>query len=331
MTKSRWRAWYEWCRLHRVDPLHCTSPELCEYLVSVFDSGKAVSTVRGHLSAIATTIRLSTKRDIVAGNVRLTAMLQGFVKQRPVCHVTVPKWDLTLILMALRNPPYEPLHKATRKSVTLKAAFLTQLALAARPCELAKFSRLVGVTRRGCTLTPLPGATLKSTNPETVRMMRDVFVPSLYDISGGIEEEMLLCPVRVLRRYEEMVATLRVKGQPFFLPYSGSRGKVSANTISTWIRTVIRDAYGALGPADLKLAGRTAHEVRALAASWAEFNNVPLIDILSNCNWKSPTLFSSCYYRDLASISEAMAAVGTIVTAGRVITPAGDTGALSRP
>ena len=217
--------------------------------------------------------------------------------------------------------------------MTLKAAFLTQLALAARPCELAKFSRLVGVTRHGCILTPLPGATLKSTNPEEVRMMRDVHIPSLYEISGGIEDEMLLCPVRTLRRYEEIVATARVKGQPFFLPYGDlARGKVTATTISTWIKTVIREAYGSLGNADLKLAGRSAHEVRALAASWAEFNNVPLSEILNQCNWKSATLFSSCYYRDMSSITEAMSAVGTVVSAGRVIVaPAVDTGDLSRP
>ena len=214
--------------------------------------------------------------------------------------------------------------------MTLKAAFLTQLALAARPCELAKFSRLVGVTRRGCTLTPLPGATLKSTNPGVVRTMRDVHIPSLHEICDGAEEEMLLCPVRSLRRYEEVVATVRKKGHPFFLPYSEqARGKVTATTISTWIKSVIRDAHGALGAADIKLAGRTAHEVRALAASWADFNNVPLHEILSTCNWSSATVFSSCYYRDMSSVSEAMAAVGNVVTAGRIVLPpAGDTGGL---
>ena len=62
VTKSRWRAWYEWCKQYHVDPLHCTTPELCDFLASLFDSGKAVATIRGYLSAIATTIRLSTRR-----------------------------------------------------------------------------------------------------------------------------------------------------------------------------------------------------------------------------------------------------------------------------
>ena len=119
MTRSRWRAWYGWCRHHHMDPIRCTTPKLCEYLESFFDSGKAVTTIRRYLSAVATTICLSTKHDIVAGNVRLTVLLQGFNKQRPHCPVIIPKGDLTLVLMALRRIPYEPIHKASRKSLTL--------------------------------------------------------------------------------------------------------------------------------------------------------------------------------------------------------------------
>ena len=290
-----------------------------------------MGTIKGYVSAISTTVRLSTKRDIVVNNDRLTRLLQGFLKQRPTIRSPVPKWDLTLVLLALTRPPYEPLFKCNLRDLTLKTAFLTQLAMAARPGELTKLNRLIRVGPHACTLTPVEGATVKSTIPGTVNLMREVTIPSLLEVTGGDEDEMLLCPVRALRRYEEVVATKRTKKKPFFLPFTNT-GSVSANTISTWIKLVIRNAYDTLGDSspDLKLAGRTAHEVRALAASWAEFNNVALTDIINTCNWKRPSVFTSFYLRDVSSWSEAMKKVGPLVSAGQVVAVADDKSAPSR-
>ena len=279
-----------------------------------------MGTIKGYVSSISTTVRLSTKRNIVDNNNRLTRLLQGFLKQRPRLRSLVPKWDLTLVLLALTRPPYEPLFKCSLRDLTLKTAFLTQLAMAARPGELTKLYRLVRVGPHACTLTPVEGATVKSTIPGTVNLMKEVTIPSLLEVTGGDEDEMLLCPVRALRRYEEVVATKRTKKKSFFLPFTNT-GIVTANTISTWIKLVIRKAYEALGDSapDLILAGRTAHEVRALAASWAEFNNIALTDIINTCNWRRPTIFTSFYMRDVSSWSEAMKKLGPVVSAGRVV------------
>ena len=154
--------------------------------------------------------------------------------------------------------------------------------------------------------------------------MKEVTISSLYDVIDGDEEELLLCPVRMLRRYNEVTSTLRGDGSALFLPITpAASGKsVTANTVSTWIKTVIKEAHDTLGEADLKLAGRTAHEVRALAASWAEFNNIALTDIMSNCMWKTPTVFTSFYFRDVSSYTEAMQVIGPVIAAGSVVRPA---------
>ena len=64
VVQSRWAAWFTWCRDAGVDPLRCTSPELCQYLSTLFEGGKAVGTIKGYLSSISTTIKLSMKRDV---------------------------------------------------------------------------------------------------------------------------------------------------------------------------------------------------------------------------------------------------------------------------
>ena len=42
-----------------------------------------------------------------------------------------------------------------------------------------------------------------------------------------------------------------------------------------------------------------AHDVRAVASSWALFEGVPLDDILSSAVWRSPNSFIACYLTDV--------------------------------
>ena len=55
-----------------------------------------------------------------------------------------------------------------------------------------------------------------------------------------------------------------------------------------------------------------AHEVRAMAASWAFFNNVSVEDIMAACSWKSHNTFTSYYLRDLALIQGELLRLGPL-------------------
>ena len=56
-----------------------------------------------------------------------------------------------------------------------------------------------------------------------------------------------------------------------------------------------------------------AHEVRALAASWAYSSQLTLPDTLSTAFWKSSRVFQNAYLRDMASITQGMATLGLVV------------------
>ena len=79
----------------------------------------------------------------------------------------------------------------------------------------------------------MPGATLKSTRPGEVRSMREVTITSLHEFTGGNTDDMLLCPVRRLRRYDEVTATTREDGSALF----------SADQLCR-IRAITYDQYG---------------------------------------------------------------------------------------
>ena len=95
-------------------------------------------------------------------------------------------------------------------------------------------------------------------------MLSDFFpLRSLEDFAGGLEEELLLCPVRALNNY--LRVTSRILNSPITLIVSPSRPSkaISKNDISYFLRMVIMDA-GALegevaGPPRAHIFKRCSH------------------------------------------------------------------------
>ena len=76
--------------------------------------------------------------------------------------------------------------------------------------------------------------------------------------------------------------------------------------VSQWLVEVVQEAYTR---ADLEYDDDIrAHELRAIASSWAYVNQVRLEDILAAASW-----------RDMSSIADGMATLGPIVAAQHVV------------
>ena len=87
--------------------------------------------------------------------------------------------------------------------------------------------------------------------------------------------------------------------------------------VSRWLVEVVQDAYTR---ADLEYDDDIrAHELRAIASSWAYVNQVRLEDILAAASWRSSGVFQGSYLRDMSSIVDGMATLGPIVAAQHVV------------
>ena len=62
-----------------------------------------------------------------------------------------------------------------------------------------------------------------------------------------------------------------------------------------------------------------AHELRAISASWAYMNYIPLEEIHKSAVWSSTSLFASHYLRDLREQTENLRAMGPIIAAQKVV------------
>ena len=114
----------------------------------------------------------------------------------------------------------------------------------------------------------------------------------------GVGSELLLCPVRAVTIYLEKTDSLNHSDR-LLVRWASKRSDLFPQTISTWIRRVIREAYDHAG-VPIPPMRRACHEVRAIAASFAYMHNVSLTDLLETVGWTTASTFGTFYLRDVS-------------------------------
>ena len=104
------------------------------------------------------------------------------------------------MLQYLISPVFEPLSQAPFHALTLKTLFLLALATAKRVGELQALSSIVTFVGGDACLSYIPQFVAKSESL-TRSIPRSFLVKSLADFAAGLDDDLLLCPVRALRFY----------------------------------------------------------------------------------------------------------------------------------
>jgi hypothetical protein len=115
----------------------------------------------------------------------------------------------------------------------------------------------------------------------------------------------------------EFLANTRATGCVLVACPWASRDKSDLSNIARWIFSTIQLAYSlATTSSDLRRqASVTAHELRALSASWAAHKGVALGDVFQSSMWGSHSTFSQFYLRDCSVLVDGMRSVGPVVAA----------------
>jgi hypothetical protein len=96
---------------------------------------------------------------------------------------------------------------------------------------------------------------------------------------------------------------------------------ISAKTISSWICRTILLAYESSVEKFLIRHSVKAHEVRALASSWALFYSASISEVLSAGFWSCQDSFTSFYLRSMSAQTDSLFSLGPIVAAQHVSVP----------
>ena len=325
---AKWQTFATWCTELRIDPTCASTQQVADFLDHLFTGPKqlAASTIAGYRASVSKVLLKTTGIDIGQDST-IGDLMNHFKRVRPKATNSIPQWDLTLVLRTLKKAPFEPLSSADLKYVTWKTAFLLLLAMGGRRGEVhaleASTIKVLG-NWDSVILNPNPAFLPKNADlSSNKRNLRDIHLESLADLTGkDYDLDYDLCPVRALRTYLGRTEKSRDGIKPLFLTYkSGPSRAASANTLSGWVKQLLKRAYeNAAGDTNLlRLQRASVHEVRAIAASLALYKNVPMEDILNNCRWSSTTTFSSHYLRDMTDTTQKLHGLLPLSVAGTTI------------
>ena len=325
LYQSKWSQFCDWCRQKQTNPLQASVPLVADFFIFLRESKKlSCPAIKGYRSALA---QVLIQRGVdISSSPEISLLFKNFDQEIPDKTIPTPKWDLNIVLQSLLRAPYEPISNCSLKNLTLKTVFLLSLASAKRVSELHGLSYLVkwSTDKSSATLTLTHDFIAKTQTPGDPSTAYDpVVIPALASSVGQDDLETLLCPLRALDWYLRKTSPSRPHCSKLFVSTSSTRNHrpISKNTISHWIRSVIKTAYSSVPQEDLQLWKVSAHEVRALATSLLFKHNHSIKQVMAAASWRSNSTFASFYLRDLNHQYLDVSSVGPIVAAQAVIPP----------
>ena len=241
-------------------------------------------------------------------------LVRSFRIEAPVRPLRPPAWDLSAVLQFLNSSVFEPLHRVSLRKLMKKVLFLVSFATAKRVGELQAVCRAVSFVRSDACLSFVPEFVAKTesiSNP----LPRSFLVASLSDFAAGLDNELLLCPVRALRIYLDRTSSFSPLPRRLFLSPRRPSQALSKNAISFFLREVIHGA----GTARLEVGSVSVHSVRGVSTSAVFHKNWSVASVLESATWRSNSVFASFYLRDLQHEFNGLRSLGPFVAAGEPI------------
>ncbi len=313
----------DWCAQRDANPLEAAAPLIADFLLYLHSIKRLkYRTIEGYRTAISQTLKATTGTTI-SECPHIANLLANFARDTEAQAKPIPNWDLALVLDHLSKAPFEPIHRASLKNLTLKTVFLLTLASAKRSSEIHALREQVLHTQDWSSITLIPktdfiAKTQLATRPDANQPIR---IPALTRLVGsGDVVERSLCPVRAVRSYIDRTKELRGHRDRLFIAYkSGYDKDICKNTISGWLRKIILSAHKDVPQETMSLLKIRPHDIRGLATSWAFQKNVALQHIMDAACWRSHNTFMSYYLKDMALEVDGLHHLGPVVAAQQVL------------
>ena len=103
----------------------CPVEDILCFLQSLFNEGRAYSTIKGYVAAISA-CHVGFKTGTVGEQALVRLFMRGVYRKRPTIKNVAPKWDLSMVLDALTKAPFEPLDSIDIKYLSYKTAILVR-------------------------------------------------------------------------------------------------------------------------------------------------------------------------------------------------------------
>ncbi len=132
----KWSVFSTWC-LDRGE--NSDLSVVLSFQQELLDKGRSPSTLKVYVAAIVAS-HAPIAGQSLGRNTSVVRFLRGAKRLNPPRPLTVPTWDLPMVLRALRGPPFVPLQSTTLLSLSLKTALLLALVSVKRVGDLQALS-----------------------------------------------------------------------------------------------------------------------------------------------------------------------------------------------
>ncbi|KAI2644158.1 3-hydroxy-3-methylglutaryl coenzyme A reductase 1 [Labeo rohita] len=121
-----WRVFVNWCFSQGKDPWRCGIKSVLSFLQGGLDRHLSTSTPKVQVAAI------SANHDVMEGKSvgkhdLVIRIFRGSRRLNPPRLRLIPSWDLSVVLQALQQDPFEPLQSVNLSALSMKTALLTML------------------------------------------------------------------------------------------------------------------------------------------------------------------------------------------------------------
>ena len=306
----KWQVYRQWCHSHGHSSSNPSLAKTADFLCWLHSSKHlGVSSIKGYRSMLSAVFRFQLPS--LSSHPVLRDLLRSFALESAPRQLRPPAWDLTLVLRFLNTSSFEPLAEVPLRALTQKVLFLVAFATAKRVGELQAISSVVTFVHGDACLSYVPEFVAKSESLSRT-IPRSFLVRSLSDFAAGLDDDLLLCPVRALRIYLDRLSTLSPLRRRLFVSPSRPSRPLSKNAISFFLRDVISNA-GASRP---EVGHLRAHDIRSVSTSVAFHRNWSVSTVLESATWASSSVFTSFYLRDLQHEFDGILSLGPFVAAG---------------
>ena len=300
---GKWEGFKRWCSARHLDPHATTVAQIIDFLQSLFKDGLAHSTIRGYVAAIGAYHSQYHEKSL-GKVVYIRDFLKGVFRLRPPIKDVVPTWELSVVLQALMEHPFEPPETATLKAWTWKTCFLLAITSAARVSELYSIDSHPDLTiiRKGSVTIRLNPAFMPKV-PNMVYLNRTIQLQAFKPNARSKKDIALqsLCPIRALRYYLDKTQEIRQERRLFVSYKHRHEGDhIEVATLSRWIKETICFGYKQQGKKPPKPSIKP-HTTRAMAASFADLRGVGAVDLCRAATWSDASVFAKFYRLDVAA------------------------------
>lgn len=284
------KKWFGYCERNNQNPYEASIPTILHFLTELYNTGSQYGTLNSCRSALSLILG-----PCVANDDRTSRFIKGVYRLRPPQPKYNVTWDTTLVLNKLGTQyPNESLSLETlsKKCVTLLA-----LATGQRVQTLTKIY-IPNIELHPTSLIIKITELIKTSRPNS---KQPVLVLPIFS------EKPEICPCTTLTHYLDRTKSLRQDNNTaLFISFKKPYKKVSTQTVSRWIKFVLKDS-------GIDTSIFTAHSTRHAATSKARQCGVS-IDLIRKCaGWSEGSLiFGRVYNRNIVGKDEAAFAAAVI-------------------